>query len=394
MNVTLFNRIRGYVAIDVRGNRQEQLLNALVSKRFRIWDVRRKDEQSVRLYMLLRDFFRLKPILKETGCRMHVVGRFGLPFWLDKLGHRKTFAIGLAAFIVGLYLLSSIVWRIDVEGNESIARSDILQAAKQQGLYRLQWKFRMAAPDELSDAIHRQLSGVSWVGVEVHGTKVQIKIVEATRPDQSPLMNPRHLVASQNALVTEILAETGKPIAKPNMNVKKGDILISGIIGEGAYLQTVVAKGKVRGVVWQEAVVEMPLAQKQKVYTGESKTRNYLVLGSRGLQVTGYGKVSYERFETHSDRKALGWRKYVLPIGWLKETVMESRIEEVQLAPEEGAAIALEQARSEVIAGAGKDAKLRGEKILLHEKSDNGKVYMKVLFEVEKDIAVEQAIVN
>jgi similar to stage IV sporulation protein len=138
----------------------------------------------------------------------------------------------------------------------------------------------------------------------------------------------------------------------------------------------------------------MPLVLKQKVYTGESKKRSYLVLGSRGIQVSGYGKPAYEQSEVQSDRKVLQWRKFTLPIGWLKETVMESRIEETVLDSEEAVKIALEQARSEVISAGGKDAKLRGEKILLHEKSDNGKVYMKVLFEVEQNIAVELPIVN
>src|SRR5690606_35509013 len=174
------------------------------------------------------------------------------PFWLDKLGSRKMFATGLIAFVICLYVLSSLVWKIDVEGNDTIARSDIIQAAKEQGLYRFQWKFRLQDPDVLSKSIHLQLNRDSWVGIEVQGTKVNIKIVEATRPEKSPLMNPRHLVASHDAMITEIFTETGKPIAKPNMNVKKSDILISGIIGDEANLQVLVAKGEVRGIVWQE----------------------------------------------------------------------------------------------------------------------------------------------
>jgi similar to stage IV sporulation protein len=394
LKTTTFNRIRGYVGIELRGDQLEKLLNILIEKKMTVWDIRRTDEHKVRLFIVLRDFFRLKPLLKQTGSRVHVAERHGLPFWLDKLGSRKMFAAGLIAFVICLYLLSSLVWKIDVEGNETIARSDIIQAAKQQGLFRFQWKFRMQEPDVLSKAIHLELKGVSWVGVEVKGTKVNIKIVEATRPDNSPLMNPRHLIASHNAMITEIFTETGKPIARPNMNVRKGDILISGIIGDETNRQVVVAKGTVRGIVWQETTVEMPLVLKQKVYTGESKKRSYLVLGSRGIQVSGYGKPAYEQSEVQSDRKVLQWRKFTLPIGWLKETVMESRIEETVLDSEEAVKIALEQARSEVLSAGGKDAKLRGEKILLHEKSDNGKVYMKVLFEVEQNIALELPIVN
>src|SRR5690606_22710279 len=153
-----------------------------------LWDIRRMDEHHIRLYIVLRDFFRLKPLLKQTGSRVHVVERHGLPFWLDKLGSRKMFAAGLIAVVICLYVLSSLVWKIDVEGNDTIARSDIIQAAKEQGLYRFQWKFRLQDPDLLSKSIHLQLKGVSWVGIEVQGTKVNIKIVEATRPEKSPLM--------------------------------------------------------------------------------------------------------------------------------------------------------------------------------------------------------------
>ncbi len=74
-----------------------------------------------------------------------------------------------------------------------------------------------------------------------------IKIVEATIPETPQLLSPRHLVASKNAMVTEIFAEKGKPVVKPNAYVRKGDILISGILGDEAHQQTVVAQGKVKG---------------------------------------------------------------------------------------------------------------------------------------------------
>jgi similar to stage IV sporulation protein len=394
MKSQFFNRIRGYVQVEIRGKVLERLLNAVIERRFGVWDIRRKDEHTVLLYILVSDFFRLRPLLKQTGSRVRVKGRFGLPFLLDKLGRRKTFVAGIVAFIVGIYLLSSLIWSVDVEGNDKLSASDIFEAARKQGIERFQWKFRLKDPDTLSRELQRQLPGTAWVGVEIEGTRVRIKVVESTRPDERELMSPRHLVASKNALVTEILAEKGKPLVRPNMNVKKGDILISGVIGDEASQQTVVAKGTVRGIVWHEATIEIPLVLKQKVYTGETKSRSYLVIGSRGLQVTGYGKLPFSQYEIKPDRKVLQWRQYMLPIGWLKETYMESKLEEIPLEPEEAKRIALEHARAEVTADAGADAKLRGEKIILHEKSDNGKVYMKALFEVEQNIAEELPIVS
>jgi similar to stage IV sporulation protein len=154
-----------------------------------------------------------------------------------------------------------------------------------------------------------------------------------------------------------------------------------------------VAQGTVRGIVWEEANVEIPLKLTRKVYTGETKTRSYVVVGGKGLQVSGFGDTPFAQYETIPLLKTVHWRKWSLPFGWLTEKVLESRLEEIPLDPEEAKKIALEQARAELVAAAGEGGVWRGEKIILHEKSDNGKVYMKVLFEIEQPIAVEQPIV-
>lgn len=393
MKTTLFNRVRGYVCIELRGPRMEKVLNTLIDSRFAIWDIRYTDQETAELYIVIRDFFRLRPILKESGMKLHVKGRYGFPFVLDKLGRRKMFLVGIVCFFLAIYTLSMLVWQVEVEGNEKLSREQIVQAAKEQGIYRFQWKFRLEDPDMLSHRLQNGLPGTAWVGVEMQGTHIRIKVVESSRPDPRELMSPRHLVASKNALVTQILAEKGKPLVKPNTNVNKGDILISGIIGDESNQQTVVAQGTVRGIVWTEATVDIPLVLTRKVYTGETKTRSYLVIGSRALQVSGYGDLPFAQFESIPDHRTVQWRNWKLPFGWLKETLRESHIEEVQLEPEDAKAIALERARTEVVSAAGEGAVYKSEKIILHEKSDNGKVYMKVLFEIEQPIAVEQPIV-
>ncbi|GAA3403796.1 sporulation protein YqfD [Paenibacillus hodogayensis] len=393
MKSTMFNMLRGFVRIELRGRKLEKLLNALISNRYAVWDIRRLGDEAVELHIVIRDFFRLRPLLKETGTRLRVKERFGLPFKLDKLGRRKTFIVGIVCFFAAIYILSMLVWRVDVEGNDKILRSSVVQAAKEQGIYRFQWKFRLSDTDTLSRQLMNKLPGSAWVGVDVQGTRIRIKIVESARPDNRELMSPRHLVASKNALVTQILAEKGKPLVKVNANVNKGDILISGYIGDEANKQTVVAQGTVRGIVWEEAGVEIPLTLKHKVYTGETKTRSYLVLGSRGLQVSGFGETPFSQYETIPELKTVHWRKWALPFGWLTEKQLESRLEETALDPQDAEKMALAQARAEIVTAAGPDAVWRGEKIILHEKSDNGKVYMKVLFEIEQPIAVEQPIV-
>ncbi|TXK84113.1 sporulation protein YqfD [Paenibacillus sp. N3.4] len=385
-------RLRGYVRVQLRGKECEGLINPMMEKGFSIWDIQAAPDGKLEFHILVRDFFKLRPLLKRTGCRVHVLSRHGLPFFMDRLGHRKFFFGGLAAFIIGLYVLSSLVWQVTVEGNDRIAEADILQAASKVGIHTFQWKFKLKKSEDLSREIQSMLPSTSWVGVEIRGTHITIKIVEATIPDRRPLMNPRNLVASKNALVTEILSVKGRPMVKPNTYVRKGDVLISGTIGDDQNSQVVVANGKVRGVVWYTSKIEAPLTRTYKTYTGETKNRNYIVFGTRALKVSGYGELPYTLFETISERKALAWRTFASPLGWLHEKVMEVQMIEEPIELAAAKKIGLEQARAKLLAETGADSRLVGEKIL-HEKTENGKVYMEVHFEMEENIAEEQPIV-
>ncbi|MFB0845512.1 sporulation protein YqfD [Paenibacillus oleatilyticus] len=392
MKSSYIQRLRGFVRIEVKGGQLEKLLNRMTERQMAVWDIRYTAENKAELSITIRDFFRLRPLLKETGSRTRIRHKQGLPFWIDKLEKRKFFALGVLAFVIGIYVLSSLVWHVRVEGNEKLSKEQILQAAKQEGVYKLQWKFRLKDPAELSRALQQDLPGTAWVGVEISGTHVIIKVVESTVPDKPPLLSPRHLVASKSALVTEIFAEKGRPLVKPNTYVRKGDILISGIIGVETNQQNVVAAGKVKGIVWYKPTVEVPLTLQYKTYTGETKNRSYLVLGSRGLQLSGYGKISFEQYETIPERKTLSWRGYTLPIGWLSEKLLEVQMIEQAIDPKEASELGIEQAKAQILSAAGSESRVVSEKIL-HEKAENGKVYMEVLLEVEEPIATEQPIV-
>lgn len=163
-------------------------------------------------------------------------------------------------------------------------------------------------------------------------------------------------------------------------------------MGDETHRQTVVASGQVKGIVWYTPQVEVPLLRQYKTYTGTTQNRSYLVLGSRALQLTGYGALSFQNYETIPERKTLQWRDYVLPIGWLRERIMEVQLVDRPMELAEARAVGMEQAKLEIIAAVGGDAKVVNEKIL-HEKTDNGKVYMEVHLEVEESIAQEQAII-
>ncbi|WP_223067142.1 sporulation protein YqfD [Paenibacillus caui] len=389
MKEPAFSFLRGSVTVVIRGGDLEQLINRLGEQGIGVWEIKPLPDRRMELSLMVGDFFALRPLLKQTSCRVHVKKRRGFPFLLSRLLQRKWFAVGLLLFFLMIAAMSSLVWDVEVEGNVKIPTEDIKLAAKQEGLFPFQWKFKLSEQDKLSKNLARKLEGVSWVGVTIHGTKATIEVVEATKPKEQKLASPRNLISKSDAVITYIYAERGYPQVTKNDRVKKGTILISGVQGG----RSVVSKGEVKGLVWHEYEIEAPLVKKENVLTGDKKKKGYLYFGNTAIQITGYGSVRFEQTVTYTETDPLTWRKWKLPIGWMSEAVMEKTQIEVSQTPQQAKNSGLAQARRDILAKNGADSVIKEEKIL-HEKTENGKVYMKVLFEVEQNIAEEVPIVQ
>ena len=75
----------GYLVIILKGKRIERLINLAIQKKMQIWNIARYDQERGKLAIRLEDFFELKPLLKETGCRVRIMSKHGLPFFFKKV---------------------------------------------------------------------------------------------------------------------------------------------------------------------------------------------------------------------------------------------------------------------------------------------------------------------
>ncbi|MHA0855796.1 sporulation protein YqfD [Paenibacillus sp. CMAA1364] len=392
MKIPALSYWRGYIEVTIRQGHVESFINSLTDIGIPVWDVKPTSFQTVEMKLLVEDFYEVLPILKRTGCRIHVNRRIGFPFQMIRLKKRRFFALGFMFFFAMLLLFSSLVWEVKVIGNVKIAKEDVLMIAKQEGIYPLQWVYRMKHLDKLSQQLNRQLPGTAWVGVNRQGTTITIEVVESSIPDTGPLLSPRHLISTKDAIITSIYSEQGRPTVSKNSRVKKGQILISGFLGDAENSESVVAKGEVKGLVWHEYKIEVPIVKRHKIYTGEIKNRSYLVLGDRGIQLWGYGKILFENHDVVTEHDPLTWRSTKLPIGWMTEHVMEVEVRNEVITIEEAKKQGIDGAIRDIMAKYGSGTQIISRKVL-HENKENGKVYMKVLFEVEEFITEELPIV-
>jgi similar to stage IV sporulation protein len=392
MKGTWLATVRGYVWVKLIGGDPEKFLNAATANKITLWNIAFSPEGRMTFGVSVPDFFRLRPLLKQNGSRTRILSRHGVPFRMARLSRRKTFAAGMMGFAAALFILSTLVWTVKVEGGSAIPEDKILYAARAEGIYHYQWSFRLPDSKTISDRLARHLPEAAWIGVEKKGTSIIITVIDSTNAEVRPLESPRDLVADNDAVVTRIIAENGRPKVERNDRVRKGDVLISGVLGDNERSKTVVSAGKVMGLVWHEYRIVSPLATKVRSFTGESQQRGYLIIGSRALQISGYRSQTYTKSQTRStlDRVHIG--KWQLPFGKMREYEMEVQEISQKLTVQQAKQAGLAQARTELLARSGRDAVIKAEKIL-HEQTDSGKVVLSVLFEVEQSIAIPRPIV-
>ena len=393
MEVKGIDWARGYVECSLDGKHPDLFINMAIKNKFNIWDIRMVNNDQAIFSVSIVDFFKLKPILKKTNSRVHVIKRVGLPFIITKSIRRKGIIIGFISFLLLIYLLSSIIWTINIEGNKRIDEKEIYQVIDEMGIHEGMFKFKLPSQDQIKDQLLNKIDNIAWVGIKVDGTQLNFTIVEKVKPEDKQSSIPSHIIANKNAIVYKVLAEKGLPQVKVNDRVRKGDILISGIVGTEENQQLVSAEGTVLGVVWYETKITLPLKQEWKEYTGNTMERKYISLGSgkRMIKYKGDKDIPYEQYQSSYDYKQLSWRNYQVPIGFITEKILEYENREKILSEEVAIKIALEQTKQDLFSKIKSDSKILSEKVL-HQSNDNGKLSLKVLYEVLEDISFKQPI--
>lgn len=376
--------LRGYLLVRLKGKKLEHLLNRMIASGFPIWDVEPLSSHEVRLCMEVKDFLRLSPLLKETSSKVRIERKMGLPFQRKRLAGQGGFYGGVILFIFLLYLGSSLIWTVEIEGvskpeQEALVREILAELGIKPGAF----KRNAPPPDQVKRTILEKVEEATWAGFQFEGTKARLEVVLKTLPDPPEPVPIGNLVAKKKAVIRSMLIESGRPQVKLHQLVKPGDILVSGEQGEDKPLTPV--KGKVWGEVWYISQITVPLEQKRTVLTGEQVHHYFLQLGPWKIKVWGFGPIPYQQFVRDQSRRDLNLYSLKLPVGVIEEKVLEAKEQKEKLKAEQAVQLGVRMAREKLLAQLDERAEIVDENIL-KKKLDNGKVYIKMHFSVIEEI--------
>ena len=220
----------GYVRVRLTGRSPERFFNLCRSSKILLWNIACEKEE-YRFFLLLPDFYRIRPFARKAGVRVRIQEKLGLPFFLYRNRKRKLFAVGAASFFLLLFVLSRFIWNISFSGNLLFTDDMLTGQLREIGVCYGMPK-RGVDCDRIEEELRSRCSRIVWVSAHVSGTRLQIRIRENETADGIPLReeSPRNLVAETAGTVVSILVRAGKAVVQPGDEVEKGQILVEGML--------------------------------------------------------------------------------------------------------------------------------------------------------------------
>lgn len=257
----------GYRGVRCSNESSTRLLNIMHTHRIVYNRLNREDNGDLSFEISEKEYKMLLPILDKNGIKVYSVYGRGLPFIYKAHRNRAGLIIGLVLYMSLIFLSSFFIWDIRVVSTTETPHNVIIENFKKLGCYEGTFLPSVDFEDLCIDYLE-EYKDFSWVSVNVRGTVAYVEIREKTVYDRSA-DNPRNLVASHGGVIESYSVYKGRSLVKEGSVVKKGDLLISGIVDnkEGAF-RLCHADGRVVAVIDTDISVDVPYVNEKKVYTG------------------------------------------------------------------------------------------------------------------------------
>lgn len=326
--------LKGYVCIRVWGYSPERFMNLCSNHDILLWNIKNRGEYYT-MCITVGGFRKLKGIVKKTGTKVAIQKRCGLPFFVPKMKRRKIFLIGLIGSLAFWMWMSTFIWAVDISGNYSISEDIFMDFLRENDIY-VGMKRNKLNIEELEKRIRQDFGIVTWTSAKIDGTRLEIQIrenevemsseregeEEKGKTQEEFGKNPygSDLVAEEDGVIVSMVTRKGVPQVSVGMEVKKGDILVSGSVPVYNEDSTVKfyqyydadADVFIRRQLRQRE--ELPLHYEKKEYTGEEKKEVVLAVMDKDF-ILRLGKIKYENFDTVTDKKQVKLLKnFYLPL--------------------------------------------------------------------------------
>lgn len=142
------------------------------------------------------------------------ISKKGLPFITKKYKKQKMMFAGIGCSFILMYCLSLFVWQITVEGNYFHSDEEIIDFLEDNHIYHGINKKKVESY-ELEKNIRNNFDDITWVSVELTGTRLIVHIKENFNVEKdNQNLKIKDLLSPYNGIIYSIVTRSGTPAVK------------------------------------------------------------------------------------------------------------------------------------------------------------------------------------
>jgi len=363
----LMNLIRGMVCVRLTGLFPERIINLCAQAGIDFWAMEWLDEHTVRFTTRRGSLGLLEELAVRAGCQVERESSRGLPDFLGRFRTRYAFLAGLAFALCAVSFLSRFVLTVEVSGNEQVPSAVILSQLRRLGVRPGAYGPALDRKQLAQEALV-ELKDLSWMAINLHGTRVEVIVREAIKePERIDENGWFDIVAQADGIVTHIEPEQGDALVGDGDVVAREDVLISGTVTlepplysdqPVRYYQTH-ARGRVWARTWRTLTAAIPAETETKDYTGAEKSVWSVNFFGRRMKIFGNTGISwpmYDKITTVRPAVLPGGRE--LPFSLHRETYREYLPRTVEVDREAARALLEERLQKQLAVLIGEDGEV------------------------------------
>lgn len=257
--------------LEVKGKNINQMVERIIKNNIYLYHIEKISFNKINIIVDEIGYKKLKKI--KTSYNIKVLNLYGIKKYQEMLSKYTVFIVSILFSIVLLKVLSCVIFSVKVIHPKSYIRNIIIKDLEEYGIKKYGFKVGYKKLEKIKNKIlKKEKNSLEWIEIENIGTSYVVKVEERIKNKKLKRKSPQHIIAKKDAMILNIEATHGEVVKKKYDYVKKGDVIISGIImNKDTAMKKVKAQGKVYGEVWYKVITEIP-----KKYKNTKRTYNYI----------------------------------------------------------------------------------------------------------------------
>ena len=337
----IYEYLRGSYTVTARAESVCRALNVLMKNNVPFYGVKAEGGGLVGFCLEPDAFRKYVALTAEMTIEDERVTRRGLFAFASGYTMRIGFFIGAVLCAALLAASSFFVWDINVSGQTGLSEKEILKTLEGYGLYIGAYIPNIDTM-RLENELVIDTEELSYASINLRGTVAEVVVRERKEKDVENISLPSNLVANCDGQIESIEVRGGMPTVKKGQIVKKGQLLVSGVIDSQAVgYRLVRARGEIYARISRSFTAEVPLVREKKSRTGEKKTRVTIRFFAKKINLFSNNDISFEKYDTIEEEKRLClFDRVELPVFIIKTTYFEYVTETEKISEEQALSIA------------------------------------------------------